>query len=1123
MYKNYTPKCALPNRCVNKVLQIMRLTTLMLIASFIHVSAASLAQKISLTEKGSSLKKVCKNISLQTGYSFIISGSVYKQSKPVTIMVKNTELPEVLNMIFKDQPIRYQLQDKIIVLSVEQPDNSAAQLQKTQLRQQKITGKITDEKGLPLVGVTIKVKNTTKGAVSDVNGHFIIDATIGDVLVVSYVGFVATEYTIKDQSPVNIILQEAKNELNAVVVTALGIKRSAKALTYNVQELKGNDINAQNDGNFVNNLIGKVAGATINTSATGIGGSARVVLRGTKSLNDSKNNALYVVDGVPLFNFNGAGTGVPGVFDGANASSDGISQLNPDDIESLSVLTGPAAAALYGSNASGGVILITTKKGIANKTNVSLSSSTSFFSPFVLPRFQNTYGASSPGAFDSWGAKLSTPSTYNPKDFFQTGMYLDNSVSLSTGTEKNQTYISAAKTNGSGIIPNNKLDRLNLTLRNTANFFNDKLQMDLGVMYVKQNDQNLITQGLYNNPLVSAYLLPRDEDIAKYQLYERYDATRNFKTQFWPYGSQGYAMQNPYWIVNRDINTNQTSRYLLNATAKYTINNWLNVVSRAKYDNTQLVNETKNSASTTTELAGVNGLYAINNTSQYQTYVDVLLNATHKIKDFSVNAFLGASYDNRQRTSNYFGGDLATIPNFFITSNVDLGSPRTKIIPGFNRTQNQAVYGTTQFAYKNSLFLDVTGRNDWNSGLSRSTNVSLFYPSVGLSGIITDLLKINSNTLSYLKARGSYSEVGTPPDPYLTNPNYPFSNYTVNTEGIFVVSTLQPERTKSYEAGINARFFNNVITLDVTGYKSSTYNQIFDYQANTAGQNSSGKQRVNAGRVDNKGMEVNLGVNTVIGPVKWVSNVVFSFNRNKIRELYSIPNSQGKLIPQDSVVAATLGNYQQRPTVGGTTGDIYVNTLKTDEYGYIVVDPRTRQVFADNNKYIYAGTADPRYNIAMRNNFTYKGVSLGFLVDARIGGVGVSATQALMDRYGVSEASADARAAGGVFINGGLVPAKDYYAVTGGGATGIGAPYVYSATNVRLREAMLSYHFPASFFSNKLKGATLGLTGKNLFMFYNKAPFDPESTASTGTFYQGIDMFRQPSYRSIGFNVSVQF
>ncbi|OJW13192.1 SusC/RagA family TonB-linked outer membrane protein [Mucilaginibacter sp. 44-25] len=1103
----------------------MRLTTLILIVSFIHVSAASLAQKITLTEKGSSLKKVCKKISLQTGYSFILSGSVYNQSKPVSISVSNTELPEVLNLIFKDQPIKYQLQNKTIVLSVNENFAPEVQSPKANSRQQKIAGTITDEKGLPLVGVTVKVKNTQKGAVTDINGSFTLDAAVGDVLIVSYVGFETTEYIVKDTSQINIILREAKNELNAVVVTALGIKRSTKALTYNVQELKGTDINAQNDGNFVNNLIGKVAGATINTSSTGIGGAARVVLRGTKSLNDSKNNALYVVDGVPLFNFNGAGTGIPGVFDGANASNDGISQLNPDDIESVSVLTGPAASALYGSNASGGVILITTKKGSANKTSVSLSSSTSFFSPFVLPKFQNSYGASSPGAFDSWGTKLSTPSTYNPKDFFQTGMYLDNSVSLSTGTEKNQTYISAAKTNGNGIIPNNKLDRLNLTLRNTANFFNDKLQMDLGVMYVKQNDQNLITQGLYNNPLVSAYLLPRDEDIAKYQLYERYDATRNFKTQFWPYGDQGYAMQNPYWIVNRDINTNQTSRYLLNATAKYTINNWLNIVSRAKYDNTQVVNESKNSASTVSALAGINGFYASTNTNQSQNYVDVLVNATHKIKDFGVNAFLGASYDDRQRTGNYFGGDLATIPNFFITSNVDLQSPRTKIFPlPPNRSQNQAIYGTAQFSYKSSLFLDVTGRNDWNSALSRSTNVSLFYPSVGLSGIITDLFNISSSTLSYLKARGSYSEVGTPPDPYLTNPNYLFSNYTVNTEGIFVSRTLQPERTKSYEAGINGRFFNNTITLDVTAYKSSTYNQIFDYQADVAGDNNSGKIRVNAGQVDNKGMEVNLGVNTLLGPVKWTSNVVFSFNRNKIKALYTKLNAQGNLVPVDSVVAATLGNYQQRPTVGGTAGDIYVNGLKTDEHGFIVVDPRTKQVFADNNNYnIYAGSSDPRYNIAMRNSFTYKSVSLAFLVDARIGGIGVSATQALMDRYGVSEASAEAREAGGVPINGGLVPAKDYYAVVGGGATGIGAPYVYSATNVRLREATLSYHFPAAFFRNKLKGATVGLTGKNLFMFYNKAPFDPESTASTGTYYQGIDMFRQPSYRSIGFNVSVQF
>ncbi|MDN3584275.1 SusC/RagA family TonB-linked outer membrane protein [Mucilaginibacter flavus] len=1097
----------------------MRLTTLILLVTLMQVSAASMAQKISLSEKNTSLKEVCKKISLQSGYSFIISGSELKIAKPVFINTTDTDLRTVLDEIFKTQPLQYQLQDKSIIVSLRNPQVAATTISRTTAARFTVKGKVTDGKGTALVGVSIRLKNTTRGVLTDINGDFSIDASIGDILVVSYISFNTAEFKVTDQNPVRITLKELNNELNAVVVTALNIKRSAKSLTYNVQELKASDVNAQNDGNFVNNLAGKVAGATINTSSAGIGGSARVVLRGTKSLGNDKNNALYVIDGVPLFNFNGA-SGVPDVFSGANSSGDGISQLNQDDIETVSVLTGPAAAALYGNNASGGVILITTKKGAADKTSVNFSSSTSFFSPFVLPKFQNTYG-STPGGFDSWGARLATPSTYQPKDFFQTGMYLDNSVSLSTGTQKNQTYISAANTNGKGIIPNNELDRLNLTLRNTANFFNDKLTMDLGVMYVQQADQNLLTQGLYNNPLVPIYLFPRGDDIIKYQVYERYDATRNFKTQFWPFGDQGFAMQNPYWIVNRDINTNKTKRYLLNASAKYTINSWLNVVSRAKYDNTQVVNESKYYASTSGILAGPDGAYFRNVSNQTQTYADVLLNATYKLKDFSVNAFLGGSYDDRQLLVNGLGGNLITLPDYFTLTNVDLTSAKVPFTSV--HSQNQAIYETAQFAYKSGLFLDITGRTDWNSALSGSTQKSLFYPSIGLSGVITDLFGINSNTLSYLKVRGSYSEVGTPPNPYLTNPHYDFTNQTVNTLGIQVSPTLQPERTRSYEVGINTRLFNNLISLDVTAYRSSTYKQIFDYSVTNTSGNGASTLRVNSGQVDNKGIEANLGVNARFGEVKWTSNMVFSLNRNKIRSLFSYADGKGNTVKVDSIVAASTGSYLQRPTVGGTTGDIYVNTLATDEHGFIVVDPRTRQVTAANNTYIYAGNADPRFNIGFRNSISYRNLTLGFLVDARIGGIGVSATQALLDRYGVSEVSAQARDAGGVMVNGGLVPAKDYYAVTGGGVSGLGAPYVYSATNVRLREATLSYHFPAGFFRNKLKGATLGLTGKNIFMFYNKAPFDPESTASTGTFYQGVDFFRQPSFRSIGFNVSVQF
>lgn len=1108
------------------IIRVMKLTTLLMIFFLAQISAKSFSQKITLDQRNITIGKVMEAIKKQTGYNFLYESDV-ELSVKINVRMKNASLEETLKECFKNQPLVYRIVNKTILIS-KAPVTEVKVKKEVSSSEQALyllKGKVTDEKGQPLPAVSIKVKGANRTVATDANGNFEINVNAGDILSISYIGYETQEITIKDQKNINIVLKEAKNELNAVVVTALGIKRQTRSLTYNVQEVSGTEVNTIKSGNFVGDLAGKVAGATINTSSSGIGGSARVVLRGTKAISPggiSKNNALYVIDGVPLNNFNGGGTAL-GIYDGANTTGDGISQLNPDDIESISVLTGPAAAALYGKDGAAGAIIVTTKKGVAGKTQFSVNNNTSFFSPFVLPKFQNTYGSEA-GSFSSWGDKLQTPSTYNPKDFFQTGTFVNNSVSFSTGTEKNQTYVSAGQANGRGIIPNNKLERFNASLRNTTTFFNDKLLLDAGINYINESDQNLITQGLYNNPLVPIYLFPRGDDIEKYQVYERYDVTRNFKTQFWPYGDQGFTMQNPYWIVNRNIFTHKTNRYILNASLKYTVTDWLNVVVRGRRDFAQTIGERKYFASTIGVLAGDNGFYGKNTTTTTQNYADVIATATKTIKDFTGTAIIGASYDRRYNEVFGLEGNLLTLANLFNFNNVNRESSNFKTPQQITQQEAQALFGNFQIGYKNYLFADFSARSDWNSALAGQAKQYIFYPSVGLSSVLTDAFKIQSKTLSYLKVRASYSEVGTPPDPYLGVYNGNTLSYgNVGLSTIFP-NNVKPERTKSYELGINSKFLNNVISFDVTLYKSSTFNQIFPVALPPATGYTT--VNINGGKIDNKGIEASLNVNTNLGPVKWSSGAIFSLNRNKIITLAEdvfIPIINEKYSKNFFDLNSAAGGYKQQLFTGGSTGDIYVNTLRVDEHGYIVVDPRTRTVFADANNFVKAGNADPRYNIGFNNTFSYKDFSLKVLVTARIGGVGVSMTQAFLDRFGVSQASADARANGGVLINGGLIPAQPYYEVVGGGLTGIAAPYVYSATNVRLGEATLSYLVPGKFFKNKIKGATLSLTGRNLFMFYNKAPFDPESTASVGTYFQGIDYFRQPSLRSLGFNVSVQF
>ncbi|MET6998887.1 SusC/RagA family TonB-linked outer membrane protein [Chitinophaga defluvii] len=1104
--------------------------TILLLFVYLSVSAYSNAQNITLQIKEQPLSAVFTAISKQTGFRFFYNENMLKTARPVTLSVKNTPLETVLDLCFKELPLSYTIVDKVIVIKDREgasPAKKEDQLSSSQ-PSVNIKGRILTEDNQPAIGATVAIKSQSgpgKGVVANTNGEFNIKAAPGDVLIISFIGCETKEITIADATTLTIVLQPSKKLLDMVVVTALGIKQVNRALSYNVQEVKSEELTRVPNASFVNSLAGKVAGITINSSASGIGGSTRVVMRGDKSLRaDGNNNALYVLDGIPLPNlFSVNSTTSNGIYGGKDAG-DGISSINPEDIASISVLTGASSAALYGGMAANGAILITTKNGTPEKTRLSYSNSTTFYQPFVLPEFQQTYGASDPGAFNSWGAKLQQPSTFSPRDFLQTGYNVTNSISVSTGTEKNTTYFSAAASNANGIIPNNNFNRYNLTFRNTSLYLNNKLSLDITGMYIRTKNQNMISQGQYFNPLVPLYLFPRGEDMEKYKLYERYNVERGFKTQWWPYGPLGLSIQNPYWIVNRNINQVDKERYILGATLKYKVLDWLDILGRARMDNNAAVNEIRNYASTLPLLASNsdNGSYLDLTTRSKQTYADVLVSVNKSFHSWGLLANAGASIlDNRVATTGNAdvlsnGAPLSKVPNLFTSSNVipqPLSGSQSII------TQVQSIYATAQFNYKKKVFLDLTGRNEWPSQLAYSNTSSLFYPSVGLSAVISDIVHVSPDVLSFLKIRGSYSEVGNPPAAFDARPGYTttVAGPRLNRDLPF---NLVPERTKSTEVGINASFWKDKINLAVTAYNANTYNQIFVFQAPDG--SGFANFKVNAGKVRNKGIEAALGYNGNIGPVKWNANTTFTLNRNKILELAenAINPFDNQKLKRDTFYMAGIGSASSAAVKNGTIGDIYVNSLVRDQGGYIYIHPSTHAYSIDNNNLIYAGNPNPRYNIGFRNGFTYKQFNANFLVDARIGGIVVSATQALMDGFGTSKSSGDARDNGGVIINGYPTDAETYYKAVGLG-TGVMSQYIYSATNVRLREASLSYTIPSKVFANKLQDVTLSLIGNNLFMFYNKAPFDPESTASTGTYFQGIDYFMMPSLRSFGFSVKV--
>lgn len=875
------------------------------------------------------------------------------------------------------------------------------------------------------------------------------------------------------------------------------------------------------DANFMNALSGKIAGVTINSTSSGVGGGARVVMRGTKSISGN-NNALYVVDGIPLPNL--SSTQPSDLYTGMGQSGDGIATLNPDDIESISVLTGAAAAALYGSDAANGVVMITTKKGEVGKLSVSVSNSTTFSSPFVLPEFQNTYGSET-GEYASWGQKLVTPTSYDPADFFQTGFNVNNSISLSTGTETNQTYFSASTVNARGIVHNNDFERYNFSVRNSSDMLNNRLHMDLSFMYMRINEQNMLSQGQYFNPLVPIYLFPRGDDIAKYQTFERYNASRNFKTQYWPYGDQGMMMQNPYWITERDKFNNNKDRFLTGLGLKFDITDWMNISARLKYDGTKETRTKKYNASTAALFAGSDmGAYYKDEVSTTQIYADAMLNVDKYIGDFSLKATLGTSIRDMQYNYSSLGGPLQSTANLFTYGNLNKNSIR--LAQNGYHDQTQAIFATIQAGYKSMVYVDVTGRNDWSSALAgtKYKNKGFFYPSVGISGILTELLPIKSKVLSFMKARFSYSEVGNAPQRFI-----PISTYRLQGSGFPETQTyevnpnLKPEKTRSYELGLNTKLFGNKLSIDLTLYKSSTYNQLFNPEISAGSGHSS--YYVNGGRIDNKGIELTVGLDQNLGQVNWTSNLTYSINRNKIKQLMPATTTPSGT-PVEAMTEMNMGGtdgYRMILKEGGSMGAIYVNTLKTDEHGHIIVNLISQKVTADPDNFVYAGNANPNYTIGWRNNFEWKGLTLGVVVNGRFGGVGVSSTQAKLDAYGVSKASAEARDNGGALVNGQRIPAKDYYQTVGGGNSGICSMYTYDATNIRLAELSLGYNIPVNKWVSWIKGAHVSVVGRNLIMFYNKAPFDPESTASTGTYFQGIDYFMQPSLRNVGFSVNLKF
>lgn len=1095
------------------------------------------AGEITLKMENAPLGKVMDAIENQSQYLFLNDG--VDVNMIVDVNVTKATISATLDKIFAAKPVSWKIDGVNIYISTKKDDTAAGR---------RVSGVVTDASGAPLIGAAILVKGTTNGASTDVDGKFAFELDNDNMSGAKTLQFVCLGYTTVElplgtRRVFNVTMQDDAQLLEGTVVTALGIKRSEKALSYNVQKVDSDELLANKDANFVNSLNGKVAGLVINSSSSGVGGASKVVMRGEKSISKS-SNALYVIDGVPMYtSAKDAGTG----FDSKGAT-DPIADINPEDIESMTVLTGAAAAALYGSSAANGAIVVTTKKGVEGKTSLTITSNTEIFNPFILPSFQNRYGTgdlnSSEGSIvRSWGNKLNTSNYmgYNPRsDYFQTGVTGTESVSFSTGNSKNQTYLSAAAVNSKGIVPNNGYNRYNFNFRNTTKFLNDKMTLDVAVGYIMQNDRNLTNQGTYNNPVVGAYIFPRGNDWNDVSMFERWDSSRKIYSQYWPVGDAGMTMQNPYWINYRNLRQNKKNRYNLSAGLYYDITDWMTLSGRVKVDNSENKFIEKFYATTNTQLTEYshNGLYGQEESQDKQFYADVLLDINKTWNNWSIHANVGASISDMRSDAFSLRGPIAdgevdpseskNIPNVFNVFAISQ-SKSVKKQAGW-REQTQAVYASAEIGFKNAYYLTLTGRNDWPSQLAgpRSNQKGFFYPSVGASVVLSEIIPNMPKQLEYLKVRSSWASVGVPFGRWIANPmhEWPDKGNSWNTQTAYPVENLKPERTNSWEVGITARFLN-WFSLDASYYNTHTKNQTIYPEISTG----SGyfEIPIQSGDVQNQGVELSLGFDKTWGIFGWNSSYTFSTNKNKIVSLVKdVMNPvTGEPLNISAMEVGGLGNARFILKEGGSLGDLYSRQdFVRDSNGKIYVNAEgnvATEVIKDLDSYIKLGSVLPKANMAWRNDFKVQNFNFGFMLTARLGGVVYSRTQAMLDYYGVSEASASARDNGGVYINGSdLIDANKWYTAIGSGDA-VPQYYTYSATNVRLQEASIGYTFPKKMLGG-LFDLTLQVVGRNLWMIYNKAPYDPETVASaTSNFYSGLDYFMMPNTRNFGFNVRIKF
>jgi TonB-linked SusC/RagA family outer membrane protein len=956
---------------------------------------------------------------------------------------------------------------------------------------------------------------TNEGATTDFDGNFSISAQEGATVEFSYVGYESQQVVVGEGSTINVTLVQG-NALDEIVVTALGIKRAEKTLTYASQTVKSEDLVQARDISFANSLTGRAAGIEVTKSSSGAGGSTRIVLRGNKSLSGD-SQPLIVIDGVPIVNNRSSQPGTWGGSDGG----DGLSQINPDDIESINILKGANASVLYGSQGANGVILITTKSGEEGETKVTINSGVTFESVIELPELQYNYGGS--GGQNSWDASPGNYGSSFVEDFFQTGANYVNSVSVSGGGKKTKAYFSYYNTTSTGIMENFKYQKNNVSFKQSTKFFDDKMTISSNILLTDETTDNRAPAGYYLNPLTALYMHPRERNFSDFENYQTLGSDGVMQQNF-PFNY--HFLSNPYWIMNNQPSEDKIKRAISSMNISYEINDKMTFQARASYDFSSKSNEQRHAANSNPTNVSPNGKWEYQKFTDELFYTDAILTYNENItEDISVNAIIGASL---QKTT--FGDGVSVNtgdPGLFYANEFNFQNVHTtnQIKSTLSsRVEKQALFGNFVIGYKDAIFLDVAGRNDYASTLAMTGNESYFYPSYGLSAIISELVTL-PEVISFAKLRVSAASVGNEVPYNKINPQN-----TVNAAGGVVRNTqkpftdLNPEMIETTEFGLDLRLFNNRVGIDIAIYDITSTDQFLSLTAPSGSGYT--KYFVNAGKITNNGVEVSLRGDVVEKPnFTWSTIVNIAQNKNKIVEIH----------PDLNNLSTGAGEgFGSRLVAGGSIGDFYVSRFDRDAQGRIKMSDKgeplkLNDTAAPEN---LAGNAEPKVSVGWSNNFTFGDkLSAGFIINGKFGGKVFSKTEMMLNGSGTSLRSGLDRDNGGVPINGvdtsgNPVTTADpavWYSNNGiGDRNGISEPYVYDRTNIRLTQLSIAYKIDTTSLGLPVEAATLSLIGNNL-LYTAKAPFDPELSMNTGRSIQGLDNFNLPSTRTFGMNLRLIF